>query len=83
MKVSYSDIRQELLRFMEERGHDCSICPSEVARQLWPNSWHEHLAAVKKVAWELTNEGRVMITQGGFSVRTPDTAGPIRLHLIG
>ncbi|MCS6995986.1 MAG: DUF3253 domain-containing protein [Casimicrobiaceae bacterium] len=65
-----------ILTLCEERAPG-SICPSEVARRLWPEgeAWRAHMEAVREVAQALAREGRIAITQGG---RVLDPGQPIR-----
>lgn len=64
------------------RGCDASICPSEVARGLWPQpQWRDAMPAVRNAAQQLAVDGIVLITQ---SDQVLDPArmirGPIRLR---
>lgn len=56
-----------------------SICPSEVARALWPEDWRAKMEAVRAVGRALAREGAIEITQGGC-VMDPErpTRGAIR-----
>lgn len=62
------------------RGTEKTICPSEVARQLFPENWREHMEEVRAVAVEMASRDLIEITQKG-SVVTPPFVGPIRLRL--
>lgn len=65
-----------------ERGKDKTICPSEIARELWPDSWRDHMAEVRKAAFALRDNGRVIITQKGQIVTGDDPVGPIRIKIV-
>ena len=58
-----------------------TICPSEVARALWPDDWREHMEAVRIEAQRLVEDHRLRITQKGEPVDINTVRGPIRLGL--
>ncbi|MFN3629398.1 MAG: DUF3253 domain-containing protein [Casimicrobiaceae bacterium] len=61
-----------------------TVCPSEVARALWPEGggWRAHMDAVRVVGRALALEGAIEITQRG-RVLDPGAPGrgPIRYRL--
>ena len=59
-----------------------TICPSEVARRLWPESWRDHMEDVRRAARRLVAAGEVEITQGGRPVDPSTAKGPIRLRRV-
>jgi len=65
-----------------ERGADKSICPSEIARLLFPDDWRAHMGEVVASAIELERRGKIIITQKGVPVDPAHIRGPIRLKLI-
>ena len=65
-----------------ERGKDKTICPSEVARKLWPDDWRDHMEEVRRAAFELRENGQVIITQKGKLVTGNDAVGPIRIKIV-
>ncbi len=69
------------LRLCESRAPTGSICPSEVARALWPDAWREQMAAVRAVACVLAREGRIEITRAGVVIDPDALRGAIRLRL--
>jgi hypothetical protein len=75
-------INRELLRQCEARAPDRTICPSEVARVLWPVDWRAHMADVRSAALKLSREGAIQITQRG-EVQDPrnEIRGAIRYRL--
>lgn len=77
MNISSAIIEQATVR-----GKEKTICPSEVARKLWPNKWREHMEEVRKVAFTLRNSGRILITQKGQTVTVDDVTGPIRIQIV-
>ena len=79
------EIELTLVRLVEERGADKSVCPSEVARALGgphPDGWGPLMQPVRRVAVRLTKEGRVQILRKGKPVADPDDfRGIYRLSL--
>ncbi len=63
------------------RGADKTICPSEVARALFPADWHNHMEEVRQSAFQLQQEGKVSITQKGQPVHSHEVKGPIRIKI--
>jgi hypothetical protein len=51
------------LSLVHRRGPDKSICPSEVARSLFPGDWRRQMQAVRDVAWALVAERKLVVTQ--------------------
>ena len=60
---------------LAERDADASICPSEVARRLWPDHWRAHMTTVREVATAQMQAGLLLITQRGKAV---DLSLPLR-----
>jgi Protein of unknown function (DUF3253) len=81
--IDDADIANEILRQCAARAPDRTICPSEVARALWPDDWRPHMSEVRAVGLTLATAGEIAITQGG-EVRTPNDLirGPIRYRLL-
>lgn len=72
-------IAAAILQMTAARGPGKSICPSEVARKLAPEDWRAHMATVRAVAAELTEAGKIRVTQGGETVNPKEARGAIRL----
>lgn len=65
-------------------GPGKTICPSEVARDLWAESaWRDHMDDVRRVAAQLASDGRLLVTQRGEAVDALTVGGPIRLGRAG
>ena len=64
-----------------QRGPDKTVCPSEIARELFPNNWRKHMPEVRDVAVELQKQGKVSITQKGQAVDVDHIKGPIRIKI--
>jgi uncharacterized protein DUF3253 len=80
MAVQDSEIRAELMRQLEARGTEKSICPSEVARALAPE-WQSLMGRIRTVAVELSREQRIDILRKGKPVDSDGVKGVIRLRL--
>jgi len=76
-------IRAEILRLTEKRGAEKTICPSEVVRNLYPQSWRLEMELVRMVAGELVREGKIEVLQRGQCVDPASAKGPIRLRWKG
>lgn len=79
--MNIETIRAEILRQVQERGAGKSICPSEVARALEPETWRRLLGPVRDAAAALAREGRVAILRKGKAVSPDEIRGVIRLAL--
>ena len=58
-------IAAEILRQCATRAPDRTICPSEVARALWPDDWRTRMAQVRETGLQLALQGQIQITQRG------------------
>lgn len=74
-------IADEIIYLLLLRGEGKSICPSEVARSLFPNSWRQKMESVRKVAVKLAKDDMILITQSGKKVDPDHFKGAIRLRL--
>ncbi len=79
---SETAIEAEILRQVEARGADKSICPTEVAQALSPD-WRSKLTAVRRAAIRLAVAGRIDILRKGKPVDPISVKGVIRLRLPG
>jgi hypothetical protein len=73
-------IDEAVLALLDERPRGATICPSEVARRLWPEGWRDHMEDVRMAARRLVARGLVEITQGGRAVDPSTAKGPIRVR---
>ena len=75
-------IKNSHLKFAEERGFDKTYCPSEVARELFPENWREMMEEVREIGDELIREGKLEILQKGVVQENVSThiKGPIRFR---
>jgi hypothetical protein len=82
MNHELSIISQNILSMATERGADKTICPSEVARSMFPADWRKHMNKVREAAIDLHLEGKVTITQKGEPVDVNHIKGPIRIKIV-
>ncbi|QHS54174.1 DUF3253 domain-containing protein [Mucilaginibacter sp. 14171R-50] len=74
-------ISQTILTMAAERGPHKTVCPSEIARALFPTNWRKHMQEVRDVAITLQKAGKVAITQKGRPVDVEYIKGPIRIKI--
>jgi len=75
-------IAAQILALLSQRDAAASICPSEVARRLWPDAaWRNAMPEVRRVACGMAIDGVLVITQSE-TVLDPQAplGGPIRLR---
>ncbi len=75
-------ISDTIMKMATERGADKTICPSEVARTLFPADWRMHMDEVRQCAVDLQRTGQVSITQKGEPVDAENIKGPIRIKIV-
>lgn len=78
----YDTIVETHLKFAESRGNDKTYCPSEVARELFPDDWRLKMDEVRKVADDLIKNNKLIVLQKGIIKNELPTnlIGPIRLR---
>ncbi|WP_010231595.1 DUF3253 domain-containing protein [Gillisia marina] len=78
-------IKASHLKFANERASDKTYCPSEVARELFPNEWRDKMDLVRIVADDLVKSGHLLVLQKGeIKLELPSKlVGPIRLRKKG
>jgi hypothetical protein len=78
------DVDRRLERTLEElldrRRPEASVCPSEAARAVAPDSWRELMPAARAAAGRLAADGRAEVTQGGAVVDVAIARGPVRVR---
>jgi len=65
-----------------DRGPNKTVCPSEIARELFSADWRKHMQEVRDAAIELQKAGKVTITQKGKPVDVGHIHGPVRIKLV-
>ncbi|MFQ3615945.1 MAG: DUF3253 domain-containing protein [Cyanobacteriota bacterium] len=76
-------IRECILKQVQQRGPDKSICPSEVARSLGGETWRSLMPLVREVGADLAQSGAIVVTQKGIPVDPQTAKGPIRFKQAG
>ncbi|MEM9364345.1 MAG: DUF3253 domain-containing protein [Planctomycetota bacterium] len=74
-------IETGLILLAEQRASGKTFCPSEFARQHWPDAWRSRMPAVRAIADRLVDRGLLIATQKGERVDVAKAKGPIRLAL--
>jgi hypothetical protein len=76
-------IADMILRLCTERGPGKTICPSQVARALASeeHAWRTLMPDIRRVADDLSAQGRIVVTQRGAIVDPMVARGAIRLGL--
>ncbi len=74
-------IADGIIGLLLRRGEGKTICPSEVARALYPDQWREEMPRVRTVGRELVKEGKIVVTQAGQEVDPDEARGAIRYRL--
>jgi len=76
-----STIERLIVSLLDEGATASSICPSEVARAVDPESWRALMPPVRAIAADLARAGIISITQGD-EVVSPSGGwrGPVRLR---
>ncbi len=75
-------IAADIRLLLSDRAPDASICPSEIARRLWPeDAWRDAMPDVRRVAARLAEIGVIRITQSDTELDPRALmTGPIRLR---
>lgn len=74
-------LEETILSLLAQRASDATICPSEAARQQFPDGWRERIDDTRRAARRLVDAGKVEIVQGGQVVNPSTAKGAIRLRL--
>lgn len=79
--MSPETIEASILRLVEKRGAGKSVDPAEVAKDLEPDNWNQHLRPVRAVAIRMAATGKITILRKGKPVDPEDFKGVYRLTL--
>ncbi|MCB1131132.1 MAG: DUF2256 and DUF3253 domain-containing protein [Verrucomicrobiae bacterium] len=74
------ELEREILALLEARPRNATICPSEAARAVFPETWRDRMEDTRRAARRLAARGRVEVTQRGAPVDPSTAKGPIRLR---
>lgn len=73
------EIREAFAALLAERSPEATLCPSEVARRVFPREeWRERMGLVREVGHGMVEEGTLVIRQRGEIVAPDAARGPIR-----
>lgn len=73
------EVEERLLEMARARSRGATLCPSEVARALFPDpDWRSEMERVRRAGRRLAADGRIEVTQGGRVVDFSDAKGAIR-----
>ena len=81
MQIKNSNIKDQIFKMAEVRGADKTFCPSEIARKLDPENWHQYMKKVRECGKELIQKNELVCTQGVKIVDPLKAKGPIRFGL--
>lgn len=68
---------------LERRADTASICPSDVAREVYEgddDGWRALMEPTRQAAWRLAAVGQVEVTQGERPVVEGEARGPLRIR---
>jgi hypothetical protein len=73
-------LEEAIRTLLDQRAATATICPSEAARAVDPDGWHDLMEPARSAARRLVAAGEVQITQGGKVVDPSTAKGPIRVR---
>ena len=81
-KPSDADRKMEdaIVGLLSKRAAGATVCPSEAAREVFPDGWADRMEDARRAARRLVAAGRIEIVQGGRVVDPSTAKGPIRLR---
>ena len=82
MNREHFGVAETIITMATIRGTAKTICPSEVARKLWPDDWRKHMQEVREAAFVLRSTGCIRILQKGAEVSENLIKGPIKIQII-
>lgn len=72
-------VEAAILAMLSERDPNATICPSEVARALFPESWRKEMETIRHAARRLQAKELVIAKQEGRQVDLARARGPVRI----
>ena len=70
-----------IVELLSHRARGATICPSEAARAVDPQTWRTVMEPARSAARRLVARGEIDIVQGGRIVDPSTARGPIRLRV--
>lgn len=74
-------IEKVILNLATARGTSKTICPSEVAREMFGENWRAEMQNVRDAAFHLEAKNEIIIMQKGQKVDPKEVKGPIRIRI--
>ena len=75
-----AELERVILRLLDQRAPDSSICPSDAARAARSSNWRPLMDDVRAAAARLAACGQVDVTQGSDIVDITTARGPVRIR---
>ena len=75
------ELEEAVVALLANRTGGATICPSEAARVVGGEQWHDLMEPARCAARRLVARGEVDIVQGGRVVDPSTAKGPIRIRL--
>lgn len=78
----YKLIESKHVEFAKARGSEKTYCPSEVARNLFPENWRDKMDAVRAVADDLWTDNKLIVSRfrKDLNILPSKVKGHIRLR---
>jgi predicted enzyme related to lactoylglutathione lyase len=80
MDSEQAEIAATIRALLAARAATSTICPSDVARTMAPESWRHLMEPVRRTAARMMAEGEVEVTQRGSVVDPATARGPLRIR---
>ena len=74
-------LEESVMRLLKERGRGKTICPSEAARDVFPDDWRGQMEAARMAVRRLIVDGKVVVKQKGKVVDASTAKGAVRVAL--
>ena len=74
-------LEESILALLSQRASEATLCPSEAARQTFPDGWRDRMEDTRRAARRLVEAAKLEIVQGGRVVDPSTAKGAIRLRL--
>ncbi|WCT13442.1 DUF3253 domain-containing protein [Mucilaginibacter jinjuensis] len=79
--TNQESICKTILQITRERGVLKTTCPSEIAREMFPKDWRNHMGEIREAAIALHKTGKVLLMQKGKMIDPDEIKGPIRIRI--
>lgn len=72
-------IEQAITEKLDKIPENSTICPSQIARELFPENWRDQMERVRRASRRLVIKQKILITQKSTPVKSLNFKGPIRI----